>query len=177
LSTSFSPAGRRHLRFGQCFHQAGQAEIHPEQINAPATPLAILNIDLDLACLVYTSGSTGEPKGVMCDHSNVRFASTSIITYLENREDDVVLGVLPLSFDYGLYQLLMTIKFGGTLVLERSFAYPALILQRIQEERITRRSDTRRSTQTDGLDNNARMDSPIFCSRRSRADAVRGADQ
>jgi amino acid adenylation domain-containing protein len=107
------------------------------QTNAPATPLPLLNSDLDLACLVYTSGSTGEPKGVMCDHSNVHFASTSIMTYLENRESDVVLGVLPLSFSYGLYQLLMTIKFGGTLVLERSFAYPALILQRIQEERIT----------------------------------------
>jgi amino acid adenylation domain-containing protein len=102
---------------------------------APALPL--VNIDLDLACLVYTSGSTGEPKGVMCDHSNVDFASDSIMSYLGSREDDIVLGVLPLSFDYGLYQLLMTFKCGGTLVLERSFAYPALILQRIQEERVT----------------------------------------
>ena len=110
-----------------------------EQIQAgPApSPLPQVNIDLDLACLVYTSGSTGEPKGVMCDHSNVDFASDSIMSYLGSREDDIVLGVLPLSFDYGLYQLLMTFKCGGTLVLERSFAYPALILQRIQEERVT----------------------------------------
>lgn len=107
------------------------------QMNAPATALPILNIDLDLACLVYTSGSTGERKAVMSDHSNVHFVSASIMAYLENREDDVVLGVLPLSSSYGLYQLLMTVKFGGTLVLERSFAYPALVLQRIQEERIT----------------------------------------
>ena len=42
-----------------------------------------------------------------------------------------------LSFDYGLYQLLMVFKFGGTLVLERSFAYPAAILKRIEEERVT----------------------------------------
>ena len=102
---------------------------------APLPPLA--SIDLDLACLVYTSGSTGEPKGVMCDHSNVDFASTAIMTYLENRAEDIVLCVLPLSFDYGLYQLLMTFKCGGTLVLERSFTYPALVLQRIQEERVT----------------------------------------
>jgi long-chain acyl-CoA synthetase len=102
-----------------------------------ASVLGTLGSESDLACLVYTSGSTGEPKGVMCEHGNVDFASTSIITYLESREDDVVLGVLPLSFDYGLYQLLMTVKLGGTLVLERSFAYPALILQRIQEERVT----------------------------------------
>jgi long-chain acyl-CoA synthetase len=107
------------------------------QSNGSAAPLPIVNIDLDLACLIYTSGSTGEPKGVMSDHSNVDFASTSIMTYLESRADDIVLSVLPLSFDYGLYQLLMAFKAGATLVLERSFMYPALILQRIQEERPT----------------------------------------
>lgn len=91
----------------------------------------------DLACLIYTSGSTGEPKGVMSAHSNVDFATTSIITYLENTADDVVINVLPLSFDYGLYQLLMTFKFGGTLVLERTFAYPAHVLKRMEQERVT----------------------------------------
>jgi len=95
------------------------------------------NIDLDLACLIYTSGTTGEPKGVMCDHSNVDFATTSIITYLENVEDDIVIGLLPLSFDYGLYQLLMTFKFGGTFVLEKGFVYPAATLKRIETERVT----------------------------------------
>src|SRR5262249_16228729 len=69
----------------------------------------------DLACLIYTSGSTGQPKGVMCEHRNMVFASGSIIRYLENTDSDIVLGVLPLSFDYGLYQLLMTFRFGGTL--------------------------------------------------------------
>lgn len=95
------------------------------------------NIDLDLACLIYTSGSTGEPKGVMSDHSNVVFASGSIIQYLENTERDVVINVLPLAFDYGLYQLLMTFRFGGTLVLERSFAYLGAVLERMQRERVT----------------------------------------
>jgi long-chain acyl-CoA synthetase len=61
-----------------------------------------VNIDLDLACLIYTSGSTGEPKGVMSDHSNVVFAAGSIIEYLRNIETDIVIGILPLSFDYGL---------------------------------------------------------------------------
>ncbi len=96
-----------------------------------------INIDLDLACLIYTSGSTGDPKGVMSDHSNVVFAAGSIIEYLQNVEEDIVINVLPLSFDYGLYQLLMVFKFGGTLVLERSFAYPAAILKRMEQERVT----------------------------------------
>jgi amino acid adenylation domain-containing protein len=105
--------------------------------DAPASRPARKGIDLDLACLIYTSGSTGDPKGVMSDHSNVTFAVDSITTYLENVEDDVVIDFLPLSFDYGLYQLLMTFRVGGTLVLEEGFAYPAAILRRIEEERVT----------------------------------------
>ena len=96
-----------------------------------------VNIDVDLACLIYTSGSTGDPKGVMSDHSNVAFAASSIIQYLGNVETDTVIGLLPLSFDYGLYQLLMAFRFGGTLVLEKGFTFPAAILKRIEEERVT----------------------------------------
>jgi len=94
-------------------------------------------IDLDLACLIYTSGTTGDPKGVMSDHSNVVFVASAITEYLENRESDVVINVLPLSFDYGLYQLLMTFKFGGTLVLEKSFTYPGAVLKKMEQEHVT----------------------------------------
>lgn len=105
--------------------------------NQTSVPPPRTQIDLDLACLIYTSGSTGEPKGVMSDHSNIVFAASSIIQYLQNTAADIVIDVLPLSFDYGLYQLLMTFKFGGTLVLEKSFAFPAMILKRIEVERVT----------------------------------------
>lgn len=97
----------------------------------------VINIDLDLACLIYTSGSTGEPKGVMSDHSNVVFAVHSITSYIGNVEEDVVINLLPLSFDYGLYQLLMVFSFGGRLVLEKGFTYPAVILNAIERENVT----------------------------------------
>ena len=87
--------------------------------------------------IIYTSGSTGFPKGVMMTHRNIVAAATSITTYLENREDDVILGVLPLSFDYGLYQVLMALKVGATLVLEKSFTFPQMILNRVAEEKVT----------------------------------------
>jgi long-chain acyl-CoA synthetase len=103
----------------------------------PPTRPPCPTIDIDLACLIYTSGSTGEPKGVMSTHANVVFAASSIIQYLENVPEDIVINVLPLSFDYGLYQLMMAFKFGGTLVLERSFTYPAAVLRRIAQERVT----------------------------------------
>jgi amino acid adenylation domain-containing protein len=107
------------------------------QAASPATRPARSNIDLDLACLIYTSGSTGEPKGVMADHSNVIFAASSVTEYLEHGEDDVVLNVLPLSFGYGLYQALMMFQVGGRLVLGRSLAFPAVMLESIQTERVT----------------------------------------
>ena len=103
----------------------------------PAVPPLLRNIDLDLACLIYTSGTTGEPKAVMCDHSNMVFVASSVMEYLKNVESDVIIDVLPLSFSYGLYQVLMTFWFGGTLVLENSFAYPVVILERMQQERVT----------------------------------------
>ena len=94
-------------------------------------------IDLDLAALIYTSGSTGRPKGVMMTHRNMVSASTSITTYLENRASDIILNVLPLSFDYGLYQVLMAFQFGGTVVLERSFTYLHSTLDTLVAERVT----------------------------------------
>ncbi|MGV8841118.1 MAG: class I adenylate-forming enzyme family protein [Bauldia sp.] len=100
---------------------------------APATR----GISIDLAMLVYTSGSTGQPKGVMMTHQNIVAAATSITTYLGNTPDDIILNVLPISFDYGLYQVLMAAKIGATLVLEKSFAFPAAILDRVRAEKVT----------------------------------------
>lgn len=94
-------------------------------------------IDIDLAALIYTSGSTGHPKGVMLTHLNMVTAARSITRYLENTADDVILNALPLSFDYGLYQVLMTFLVGATLVLERSFVYPQLVIERLVTERVT----------------------------------------
>jgi len=95
------------------------------------------NIDVDLATIIYTSGSTGEPKGVMSAHYNVVSAAQSIIQYLENVEHDIILSALPLSFDYGLYQVLMAFLFGGTVVLEKSFVYPYRIMERLVKEQAT----------------------------------------
>src|ERR1700730_8670396 len=73
-------------------------------------------IDIDLAAIVYTSGSTGDPKGVMLTHRNMLAACTSIASYLALCEDEVILNVLPLAFDYGLYQMIMAFRTGARLV-------------------------------------------------------------
>lgn len=94
-------------------------------------------IDQDLCLLIYTSGSTGRPKGVMMTHANIVNNVWSISTYLGNTADDVVLCLLPLSFDYGLFQVLTGARVGFTVVLERSFAYPYEALKQIERHRVT----------------------------------------
>ncbi len=91
----------------------------------------------ELALLIHTSGSTGTPKGVMLTHANLDFACTSIRNYLHNDENDVVLSALPLSFGYGITQMVTMAMTGGTLVLERSFAFPLAILTRAADLRVT----------------------------------------
>jgi amino acid adenylation domain-containing protein len=94
-------------------------------------------LDIDLASIIYTSGSTGEPKGVMLTHRNMLTAATSVASYLESVAEDVVLCCLPLSFDYGLYQIIMACRVGARVVLEKGFAYPAKALAKAERERVT----------------------------------------
>jgi long-chain acyl-CoA synthetase len=103
----------------------------------PESPPAKMNIDVDLAALIYTSGTTGAPKSVMMTHRSIVAAANSVTEYLENTADDVILNVLPLSFGYGLYQLLMAAKIGGTLVLEPHFSYPHRMLEIAANEGVT----------------------------------------
>lgn len=70
----------------------------------------------NLAAILYTSGSTGKPKGVMLSHANLWLGAVSVAHYLGLDADDVVLGVLPLSFDYGQNQLLSAWRAGASVV-------------------------------------------------------------
>lgn len=69
-----------------------------------------------LAAILYTSGSTGRPKGVMLSHANLWLGAISVAHYLKIKSEDRVLGVLPLSFDYGQNQLLSTWAAGARVI-------------------------------------------------------------
>ena len=70
-----------------------------------------------LAAILYTSGSTGLPKGVMLSHENLIAGTRIVRTYLGIGREDRILSVLPFSFDYGLNQLLTSVEQGARIVL------------------------------------------------------------
>lgn len=93
-------------------------------------------IGSDLALLIYTSGSTGMPKGIMLTHANLLSGAYIVAEYLTLQADEVILSLLPFSFDYGLNQLLTAFLVGGTLVIQRS-PLPADICSTILREGVT----------------------------------------
>lgn len=74
-------------------------------------------VDTDVAAILYTSGSTGAPKGVVLSHRNLVVGAESVSTYLNNTAEDRILAVLPLSFDAGLSQFTTGFCVGAHVVL------------------------------------------------------------
>ena len=99
-------------------------------------PTAARRIDADMAAILYTSGSTGAPKGVVLSHRNLVAGAASVASYLDLRASDRILSVLPLSFDYGLSQLTTAFLRGASVVL-MNYLFPKDIVAMVASERIT----------------------------------------
>jgi len=108
-----------------------------EAMSAPPVAAASPGISTDAAGLIYTSGSTAHPKGVIVGHRQVVFVVAAIQERLQVRSDDVVACFLPLSFDYGLYQLFLTVQAGATLALGTEEDAGAGLLRRVRAWGVT----------------------------------------
>jgi len=92
--------------------------------------------EVDLATILYTSGSTGMPKGVATSQRNVVSGAQIVSTYLENTPEDRILSALPLNFDAGMSQFTTALRVGATLVLQRS-RLPGDLMKALRRHGIT----------------------------------------
>ncbi len=91
----------------------------------------------DLCTILYTSGSTGMPRGVTLSHGNLAANTQQILAYLELTAEDSVMVVLPFHYSFGKSLLLNHIAVGGKLVVDNRFAYPHTVLQTMAAEKVT----------------------------------------
>jgi acyl-CoA synthetase (AMP-forming)/AMP-acid ligase II len=102
-----------------------------------ACPFPVVAPDRDLAALMFTSGSTGSPKGVMVSHRNIECNSLDIVSYLELGAKDRAMVVLPLHYCFGLSLLHTLLAVGGSVVLNNEFMYPEAVVQDMLQKECT----------------------------------------
>jgi long-chain acyl-CoA synthetase len=91
----------------------------------------------DPAMIIYTSGTTANPKGVTLSHGNLAANARTIVEYLEIDSKDKVLSVLPFHFSYGNSVLNSNLIAGAHIIIEDNLAFPHVTLRRMQDEEIT----------------------------------------
>lgn len=89
------------------------------------------------ACVVYTSGTTGAPKGVVLSHRNTLFVVYAVCEYLELTQSDRYAVVLPLAHTYGKSNLLTAVAAGACTVFVENPQNPAAFFGCIMRERCT----------------------------------------
>jgi acyl-CoA synthetase (AMP-forming)/AMP-acid ligase II len=107
------------------------------QVRPPHLPFRHSSFDHSLAMILFTSGSSGEPKGVMLSHANLLANARSILGYLPIRPDDRALALLPFYHAFGNSVLQTHVLRGATLVVDGSAAFPSTITDALRRHDAT----------------------------------------
>ena len=106
--------------------------------DVPTEPAALDEIaSHDLAMLLYTSGTTGQPKGVMLSHANLAANTDSIVAYLGLDSSDSIVASLPFYYSYGASVLHTHLAVGARLVIERNLVFPHVMVETMVRERVS----------------------------------------
>ena len=90
-----------------------------------------------VALILFTSGSTGIPQGVLQTHRNIHANTRSIVRYLGLTSEDRVLATLPLNYCYGRSLLQTHLYVGGSVYFDDRFAFPRTVMEALASERCT----------------------------------------
>ena len=134
-----SPDARAHAeRHGACALEGGAwgaMAISPPAAAAPEPPTG--DAASDVAALIYTTGTTGEPKGVMLTHRNLLFIARNSGNLRRITPGDRVYGLLPLSHVYGMASVCLGSMLAGASVHLQARFSPAAAADFIREQRLT----------------------------------------
>lgn len=98
--------------------------------------IVVFNPDFNanqLAKIIFTSGTTGAPKGVMISHKNIIANTSAIIEYLKLTPNDIIGVVLPFFYSYGLSLLHTHLKVGGSMVLNNNFIFLGTVIKDLKD--------------------------------------------
>lgn len=124
LTLDLQPGSSGYAAFCEALGAGEELSLPELQIDAPAM-------------MIYTSGTTSRPKGVMLSNGNLVANARAICAYLQITATDKVLCGLPFHFSYGSSVLNSNLIGGAQLLLEDNFAFPQQTLRRMQEEGVT----------------------------------------
>jgi acyl-CoA synthetase (AMP-forming)/AMP-acid ligase II len=130
--------GAVHEKIAARLGEVAVVEQWEAKVAEPSIPAPLLRPDdpLRVGCCLFTSGSTGRPKGVLIGERDLTARAWAEAQWDELHEADVLLNLLPFSFDVGLNQVLSAMCVGCSLVLLHSWL-PADILDAVAERRVT----------------------------------------
>lgn len=91
----------------------------------------------DVAEILFTTGTTGKPKGVLLTHVNIACSADNINSYIGNNSEDIELLGLPICHSFGLGRLRCNMLNGSTFILLGSFANLKLLFHVIEKYQVT----------------------------------------
>lgn len=120
-----------------CLTKVSLTEFIPNAGFVPVVYDTLPNADNTKADIMFTTGTTGVPKGVSLSYENEAAAARNINEYIRNRTEDIELIALPISHSFGLGRLRCCLYNGQTVILLGSFVNVKRLFRTIEDESVT----------------------------------------
>jgi acyl-CoA synthetase (AMP-forming)/AMP-acid ligase II len=127
-------------RFSSCCEEFPYYILDDRLLEIGDYRLEVSNQDFDIdsdAALMFTSGTTAEPRAVRITHRNIQANTDSIVKYLELSSAERMMVVLPFFYCYGASLLHTHLRVGASLVLSNTFIYPETVLDLMEAANCT----------------------------------------